>query len=375
MKIDTLILSVTDDCNLACRYCFVQHKPEYMTLDIAKRSIDYFIQINADNDKELTVLFFGGEPTLQWDTIIVPIVDYCKNFNKKIKFSITTNGTLLNIDRLKYMKENNFNMLLSFDGNKKTQNFNRPYKDGSGSFDTVIKNLPDILSFYPDITARGTIYPETAKYLIDNIMFFNSLGIQRCFFTPDTFSDWSEEQIAEIKLAIRKYSIYFIDAYRTDKRIIQLNPIINGFNEYFYTGEGNCGLGIGSITINAKGEIFTCQELSSYHKEDNPYQVGDIFTGIDEEKVIGLMKQICNIEPECEDKGYCENECGIRDRCGNHFCHVNCFLQNGKLSGKKKKIICMWDSLILETSLFIKNILILNKNYRFINEFIKGGSK
>lgn len=279
-----------------------------MTWEVAKQSVDFLVESNVDNDDILTITFFGGEPMLMWDKIIIPLVDYCKTINRKFNFNITTNGTLLTYDRLIFMQENNFNLLLSIDGNKKTQNFNRPCKDGSGSFDKLIENLPNILEFYPNVLARGTLYPETSKYFLQNVMFFHSLGFKSCFFTPDTFSQWSANEIDSLIDGLRTYTLYFIDAYRTDKDIILFTPISSHFQAPTSNcSEGKCGLGIGTIAINYKGDILACQELTSYNERENPYLLGSVFSGIDIKLIDSLSTNILLECPVCEESSLCES--------------------------------------------------------------------
>lgn len=374
MGFNSIMLCVTDDCNLACRYCFVQHQPNYMTWEVAKRSVDFLVESNANNNNLLTIVFFGGEPTLMWDKIIVPTVEYCKTFNRLIKFSLTTNGTLLTKERLVFMQENHFSLLLSIDGDKKTQDYNRPSRDGKSSFDKVMTNLPNILEFFPDVTARGTLYPATAEYLINNIMFFNKMNIRRCFIAPDAFSQWDEESINKIKKALREYSLYFIDAYRTEKRIILLNPLVKWFTydqEQYQVSW--CGLGQRIISINYRGDILACQELASYSTSDNPYLLGTIFTGIDQQKIISLSKSMNNFRTIAKDKTVCHN-CPIAFQCGKSFCHATDFIRHQSYTGEIPKIECIWSQELFLNSKIIKNILLKNNNEIFISNFLKEGN-
>lgn len=127
-----ICLNVTDACNLACRYCFVEQHPHYMTYEIAEKAV-YFILENLKKknkkfgtDEKAYITYFGGEPTLMWDEIIVPLTIWIRKNNFPINLSITTNGTLLNKERIDFLKNNNVPILLSIDGAEETQNYNRP---------------------------------------------------------------------------------------------------------------------------------------------------------------------------------------------------------------------------------------------------------
>ena len=156
-------LNVTDACNLACKYCFVEQNPHYMTLETAKDATHYLLENLEKRNKKFNknerarITFFGGEPMLLYDEIIVPLVNYIRENNLPVDFGMTTNGTLLNEERIKFFRKNKFDLLLSIDGAKTTQDLNRPCKNGKSSFDLIIPNIPYLLEKYPNITFRSTI--------------------------------------------------------------------------------------------------------------------------------------------------------------------------------------------------------------------------
>ena len=120
-----ICLNVTDACNLACRYCFVEQHPHYMTLDVAKQAVHFILNNLEKKNKKFnkneraSITYFGGEPMLMWDEIIVPLTNYIRENNYPINLSITTNGTLLNEEKIIYLKNKEIFPLLSIDGNKK----------------------------------------------------------------------------------------------------------------------------------------------------------------------------------------------------------------------------------------------------------------
>ena len=185
-------LNLTDSCNLACKYCFVQQKPHFMTLDTAKKAVEWLVknlkkreELGKKNER-IHITFFGGEPMLLYDEIIVPLVLYIEeNYPKKFYFSITTNGTLLNEERIKFFNEHNIGLLLSIDGAKTTQDFNRPQRNGEGSFDLIEKNIPYILKYKPNTTFRSTLYQPTVKYLFENYKYDEKAGFKNVFFCPN----------------------------------------------------------------------------------------------------------------------------------------------------------------------------------------------
>ena len=126
MPITEICLNVTEACNLACRYCFTEHHPNFMTLQVAKDTAKWLHE-NAEiaskiSEKEIipTIGFFGGEPTLMWDEIIVPLVLWVENNNWPFTFGITSNCVLMTPDKVDFLCDHHIGLLLSMDGAKAT---------------------------------------------------------------------------------------------------------------------------------------------------------------------------------------------------------------------------------------------------------------
>ena len=197
--ITNICFNITDDCNLKCTYCFNHQHPHYTSLENAKEVMRW-LQKNAKLHQEQTgetkipsVGFFGGEPTLLWDQIIVPIVEWNKTQEYEFSYGITTNGTLLNEDRIKYLKENKINILLSMDGAQATQDINRPCRNGQSSYELVSKNIPCLLENFPNTMFRSTISPATANRTFENIAFAGDCRFTRIFSIINVFEEWRDK--------------------------------------------------------------------------------------------------------------------------------------------------------------------------------------
>jgi uncharacterized protein len=164
-----------------------------MTYEVAQAAVDFIIEnLKKKNEERGHITYFGGEPTIMWDEIIVPLTNYIKENNLPIDLGITTNGTLLNEERIKFLYDNNITPLLSIDGDRETQEFNRPCRTGN-SFDLVMENIPILLKYFPNTTFRGTIYAPTAKNTFQNYLFAVKLGFKKVFFIPDVRHPWTIE--------------------------------------------------------------------------------------------------------------------------------------------------------------------------------------
>ena len=189
--IDSVFMILTERCNLKCSYCFVHQNPREMTLDVALDTVDFLIKNSKITGNTPSINFFGGEPLLKWKEIIVPVVDYIRK-EKKVPFnlSMTSNGVLLTREKLEYMKENQIGLLFSIDGDKETQDINRPFHGGVGSFDILKSKIPLVLEYYPEMTFRATIANNTVQHTFKNMMFAVEQGYTNMFFIPNVFANW-----------------------------------------------------------------------------------------------------------------------------------------------------------------------------------------
>ena len=180
--ITNLELFLTEDCNLACDYCFVREKhPKSTSWENIVSAINFLVFYSGDKQL-LNLTLFGGEPLLEKGNIF-RIVDYIEKLesqagNKRFSISLTTNGTLITEEVLKRTK-GRINFLLSIDGDKKTHDAYRKYKNGRGSFETIISRIDLLKKYQPWLGVRMTILPDTVQYLFENVKYLYSLGINQ----------------------------------------------------------------------------------------------------------------------------------------------------------------------------------------------------
>jgi uncharacterized protein len=148
-----------------------------MTLDKAIKAVDFLVdnfyqkkEKNLIKENNIKINFFGGEPLLLWDEIIVPLIEYSKKYNDLIVFTLTTNGLLLDEEKLIFLKKNNINFILSMDGIKEACKY-RVFPNGDNSFEILNNKIKLISSLAPDTIFRMTINPETSNLLLDNYLY------------------------------------------------------------------------------------------------------------------------------------------------------------------------------------------------------------
>ena len=380
----TVMLNLTDNCNLACKYCFVEQHPHNMSLEIAKDAINY-IYNNITYLKEKNLLqdvimpdddgiiryhinFFGGEPLLRYNQVIVPLVKYIEEtYPNTFRFGITTNVTLLNKEKVDFFKEHNFGILTSIDGAEKTQCFNRPCRNGDNSFKLIEKNLPYLLENFPNLCFRSTGYAPTIHHLFENYLYAESLGFPSYAIVINERDEWTEEQKEILKDQLIK-----IQWYRFQQRAQGIMPIHctqlelnnDGFPNLF-TDECNikntdnilrCGLGTVSCAIGWDGKIYGCQQDVSIDNK-NIFYIGDIYNGIDPERHKYLLsKYFTEINNPIPEK--CQN-CIIKNTCYG-TCDSCCPSTNYELFGDTHQVSdirCFFHQQIFKTSLLTTYIL------------------
>jgi uncharacterized protein len=281
----TMLLSVTDNCNLACQYCFVKQHPNYMTYQIAEDAI-LWLKSNYEKKKKtngkMLVNFFGGEPLLCFEDVIKPIVE---KWHNEIDFGITTNGILLNEDIVDFFYKYDVQPLLSFDGVKKVQNTQRPGKEVD-SFNTVLRNIPYLLIRFPNTVMRATLTKESIPFIFETVQMAENLGFKKITFCPNAYEDWNKEVENNLFDQFNKVGLYVYKELQAGNIPIQVDPITKFYNNINLASKGElffnntifrCGLGTTTCAITPNGNIVPCQEKTS-----NPSVIlGDIYNGID----------------------------------------------------------------------------------------------
>ena len=187
-----ICLHVAHDCNMDCGYCFAG-KGEYqgekglMSLETGKKAMDFLVE-NSPGRKNLEVDFFGGEPLLNWD-VCKQLVEYGreleKKFDKNFRFTLTTNGLLIDDDVIEFSKKEMSNVVLSLDGQKATNDNMRKTKNGKGTYDLIIdkfKKLADSRN-QQDYYMRGT-YTKYNLNFADDLIHMADLGFKELSMEP-----------------------------------------------------------------------------------------------------------------------------------------------------------------------------------------------
>jgi uncharacterized protein len=350
--IKALCLNIIHDCNLRCKYCFAD-EGEYhgarkvMSAEVGKKAIDFVIEKSGPR-KNIEVDLFGGEPLMAFDTI-KEIVEYAKvqeKLHKKlIRFTMTTNATLLNDEIMQYMDENMGNIVLSIDGRKSVNDKVRTRIDGSGSYDRILPNIQKMVNMRDKSKAyyvRGTFTRENTDFYED-VKHMADLGFKEISIEPVVLPNEHELSLREEDLPVifEQYDKLYADMLQrhkdgTDFKFYHFNIDLQG-GPCVYKRISGCGAGHEYVAITPDGDIYPCHQFVG--NED--FLMGDIYNGISNEKMVQEFKtaHVYN-KPKCNDcwaKFYCSGGCQANNFNFNGDMHIpyeiGCQMQ-------KKRIEC-----------------------------------
>lgn len=365
-KITSAFMVLTQQCNLGCKYCFVLQKPRSMTLNTAIDATEFLAKNAAEINEIPSINYFGGEPLLKWDEIIVPLTTYIRRkFGNNFQLSMTTNGILLDEEKLEFMRTNGIGFMVSIDGDKKTQDLNRPCKNGCSSFDILAPKLPLFLKYNPSMTFRATVDHDNVTEYLNNHKFAIENGYNNAFFIVNVFSKWSEKEKEELRRQIKMTADYYLELITKGKEI-SFNPFHTMFNKierikeavasnsFRTAGEGllaygRCGLGASKFaSIGTDGKLYSCQEMSDNDDTGRDFIIGDIYNGTDNQKRMEIINKFDPKRVHSSDGMKCET-CPFNYICDG-ACSINNYFANGDLN-IMPSILCFYYQSLYEEAL------------------------
>lgn len=259
MELSNLTFVVTDQCNFRCTYCPQDKQNNYITIDTIDKSLDFFYPY-LRTDKKVYIGFYGGEPLLAFDQIqhtIQRVKHLNADGNKKIAFSLTTNGTLLNDEKLELFNEHTCSLTLSFDGLA---------QDLGRQKGTLKKVLPVMkkLSNYPGIDAEvnSVFTPATLPMFNDSIRFLVENGAPDITFNFSAIEEWKPADIALMKTQLDDLGQYLLRHYRETGNI----PIKNYQPQPGGSDGFVCAAAKQRMSVTPDGRVWGCYVFHDYFK-------------------------------------------------------------------------------------------------------------
>lgn len=311
-----LDMFVTEDCNCRCPYCFIEGKrPRTMSKAVAAQAVRFLFE-NSRNVKRLGILFFGGEPLLEFDTmrfIVEQADEWQAKSEKEVTFSITTNGTLLDAEKLEFMHNRGVKFLLSMDGNRQIHDKYRKLADGTPTFDFLVDRLRWFKSYQPWMGVRLTVTPEGCDTITSDIEFLYKKGINQFIIGPVTGMQWTCKQLIEYERALFATAELYL-AKKRAKEHFRMTIFESELEEAgSLDGKWGCGAGRGRMSISATGGIQGCAKIQGAANMQGFWPIGNVFDGFG--NLHNRMKMCLQNENarkscmNCESKDGCSGGC------------------------------------------------------------------
>ena len=321
--IKALCLHVAHTCNLNCGYCFASQGNYHgdrgiMSLEVGKRALDFLVE-NSGNRTNLEVDFFGGEPLMNWD-VVKDLVKYARSIEKEagknFRFTLTTNGVLVDDDVIDFANKEMHNVVLSLDGRKEIHDAVRVDYAGNGSWEKIVPKFQKFVKERGnrEYYMRGTFTHANPDFTNDiNVMLdlgFNKLSMEPVVCSPDSPAALTEE---DLPVVLEQYELLAKDMLEKEKEgkpytfyhyMIDLKggPCI-------YKRISGCGSGTEYMAVTPWGDLYPCHQFVGEEK----FRLGNVFDGVTNNDVREDFRS-CNVysRPECRDcwaKLYCSGGC------------------------------------------------------------------
>ena len=321
--VKALCLHIAHDCNLACRYCFAE-EGEYhgrramMSFEVGKKALDFLIA-NSGSRRNLEVDFFGGEPLMNWQ-MVKDLVAYGRQqeklHDKHFRFTVTTNGVLLNDEIQEFINQEMDNVVLSLDGRREVNDHMRPFRNGKGSYDLIVPKFQKLADSrnQEKYYIRGTFTRENLDFSED-ILHFADLGFTQMSIEP-VVGDASDPY------AIREEDLpKIMEEYDKLARVmIQREKEGKGFQFFHFMIDldggpcvakrlSGCGSGTEYLAVTPWGDLYPCHQFVGQEE----FLMGNVEDGIIKPEIADDFRS-CNVysKEKCRDcfaKFYCSGGC------------------------------------------------------------------
>ncbi|MFI3226699.1 MAG: thioether cross-link-forming SCIFF peptide maturase [Clostridia bacterium] len=356
--VKALCLHVSHDCNLRCKYCFAETGDfgtgrKIMPIDVAKKAIDFVIE-KSGKRRNIEVDFFGGEPLMAMDTVKAT-VEYARGLEKEhgklFRFTITTNGVLLDQETIDYVNTEMSNVVLSIDGDKQTNDTMRKTVNGQGSYDVIMPKFQNLVSTRDenlDYYARGTFTKNNLDFSKDVLHLadagFKHVSVEPVTSEPGVGYDLSEEELPAIFAEYENLCDILLE------RKAQGKPV-NFFHFMIDLDQGpcvikrlrGCGAGYEYVAVTPEGDIYPCHQFVG----NDEYKQGNVFDGSFD---MDISKEFSSLNI------YSREKC--RDCWAKFYCSGGCSSANNLINGNLKEpyeLGCVLEKKRLECAIYMKS--------------------
>lgn len=354
--VKALCLHVAHDCNLKCQYCFAE-EGEYhghrslMSYEVGKKALDY-LAMNSGNRRNLEVDFFGGEPLMNFD-VVKDLVAYGRSleepYKKKFRFTITTNGVLLNDDIADFINKEMHNVVLSIDGRKDVNDKMRPTPNKKGSYDLIMPKFKKLAESrnQNNYYVRGTFTHHNLDFAND-VLHLADEGFKQISIEPVVTADQidyalTNDDIEPLKAEYEKLAMEMLKKKEAGEDF-------NFFHFMIDLSQGpcvakrlaGCGSGVEYLAVTPEGDLYPCHQ----------------FVGMDEFKLGTVDEGIINTDKQAMFKGcnvYAKEDC--QDCWARFYCSGGCSANSYNFHGdilKNYELGCELERKRMECAIFLK---------------------
>ena len=321
--VKALCLHIAHTCNLNCEYCFASQGKYHgeravMSFEVGKRALDFLIE-NSGSRRNLEVDFFGGEPLMNFD-VVKQLVEYArsieKKFNKNFRFTLTTNGVLIDDDVIDFANREMSNVVLSLDGRKEIHDRYRVDYAGNGSWEKIVPKFQKLVEARENKNyyMRGTFTHANPDFLED-IKTMLDLGFTELSMEPVVCSEGDPSELTKEDLPIvleqyEKLAELMIQRDKEGRPFTFYHYMIDLKNgPCIYKRISGCGSGTEYMAVTPWGDLYPCHQFVG----DEKYKLGNIFDGVTNTEIQDKFKT-CNAysRPDCKDcwaKLFCAGGC------------------------------------------------------------------
>ena len=321
--VKALCLHIAHDCNLACRYCFAE-EGEYhgrralMSYEVGKKALDFLIA-NSGARRNLEVDFFGGEPLMNWE-VVKQLVEYGRSqeelHNKKFRFTLTTNGVLLNDEIMEFSNREMSNVVLSLDGRQDVNDRMRPFRNGKGSYDLIVPKFQKLAESrnQEKYYIRGTFTRDNLDFSKD-VLHFADLGFEQISIEPvvgedSDFYSIKKEDLPQIFEEYDKLAKFLIEREKSGR----------GFNFFHFMIDleggpcvskrlSGCGSGTEYLAVTPWGDFYPCHQFVGQEE----FLMGNVDEGITKPEIAEEFRGCSVYSKEscrtCFARFYCSGGC------------------------------------------------------------------
>ena len=338
--IKAMCLHVAHTCNLNCSYCFASQGKYHgeralMSLEVGKRALDFLIE-NSGSRHNLEVDFFGGEPLMNWE-VVKQLVAYARQreteCGKHFRFTLTTNGMLIDDDVIDFSNREMNNVVLSLDGRKEIHDRLRVDYAGNGSYDRIVPKFQEFVRRRGDkeYYMRGTFTHANPDFTKDVFhmadLGFDRLSMEPVVCAPDDPAALTDEDIRIVLKEYEKLALEMIKRKKEGRPFVFYHYMLDlTGGPCIYKRLSGCGSGTEYVAVTPWGDLYPCHQFVG----EEAYKLGDIWQGVTNEAVRGEFRS-CNAysRPECRD-------CWARLYCSGG-CAANAYHATGSIGGVYKQ--------------------------------------